>query len=50
MDPTDVIVVPIGAYNPWIASHCTPEQAVEMADAADGKAEPLEFADSRLGR
>jgi L-ascorbate metabolism protein UlaG (beta-lactamase superfamily) len=32
--PTDVMVVPIGAYNPWIASHCTPEQAVEMADQA----------------
>ena len=32
--PTDVMVVPIGAYNPWIASHCTPEQAVEMANEA----------------
>jgi L-ascorbate metabolism protein UlaG (beta-lactamase superfamily) len=31
---TDVMVVPIGAYNPWIASHCTPEQAVEMANEA----------------
>jgi L-ascorbate metabolism protein UlaG (beta-lactamase superfamily) len=31
---TDVMVVPIGAYNPWIASHCTPEQAVEMAGEA----------------
>ncbi|MEP7310385.1 MAG: MBL fold metallo-hydrolase [Acidobacteriota bacterium] len=32
--PTDVMVVPIGAYDPWIASHCTPEQAVEMAEQA----------------
>jgi L-ascorbate metabolism protein UlaG (beta-lactamase superfamily) len=32
--PTDVMVVPIGAYNPWIASHCTPEQAVAMANEA----------------
>jgi L-ascorbate metabolism protein UlaG (beta-lactamase superfamily) len=32
--PTDVMVVPIGAYDPWIASHCTPEQAVEMANQA----------------
>jgi L-ascorbate metabolism protein UlaG (beta-lactamase superfamily) len=32
--PTDVMIVPIGAYDPWIASHCTPEQAVEMADQA----------------
>jgi L-ascorbate metabolism protein UlaG (beta-lactamase superfamily) len=26
--------MPIGAYNPWIRSHCSPEQAVEMAAAA----------------
>ena len=26
--------MPIGAYDPWINSHCTPEQAVEMADLA----------------
>ena len=32
--PTDLMAVPIGAYNPWIASHCTPEQAVEMANEA----------------
>jgi L-ascorbate metabolism protein UlaG (beta-lactamase superfamily) len=31
---TDVMVVPIGAYDPWIASHCTPEQAVDMANQA----------------
>jgi L-ascorbate metabolism protein UlaG (beta-lactamase superfamily) len=31
---TDVMIVPIGAYDPWIASHCTPEQAVEMANQA----------------
>jgi L-ascorbate metabolism protein UlaG (beta-lactamase superfamily) len=24
----------IVAYNPWIQSHCTPEQAIEMANAA----------------
>jgi L-ascorbate metabolism protein UlaG (beta-lactamase superfamily) len=27
----------IGAYNPWIRSHCTPEQAVEMATVADAR-------------
>jgi len=32
--PTDVMVAPIGAYDPWITSHCTPEQAVEMANQA----------------
>jgi len=26
--------MPIGAYNPWIRSHCTPEEAVAMANAA----------------
>jgi L-ascorbate metabolism protein UlaG (beta-lactamase superfamily) len=26
--------MPIGAYNPWIHSHCTPEQAVHMANEA----------------
>jgi L-ascorbate metabolism protein UlaG (beta-lactamase superfamily) len=26
--PIDLAIMPIGAYNPWIHSHCTPEQAV----------------------
>jgi L-ascorbate metabolism protein UlaG (beta-lactamase superfamily) len=26
--------MPIGAYDPWIYSHATPEQAVAMANAA----------------
>ena len=30
----DLLAVPIGAYNPWIASHCNPEEAVEMAGEA----------------
>jgi L-ascorbate metabolism protein UlaG (beta-lactamase superfamily) len=30
----DLAIMSIGAYNPWIHSHCTPEQAVEMAIAA----------------
>jgi L-ascorbate metabolism protein UlaG (beta-lactamase superfamily) len=33
----DLAIMPIGAYNPWIASHCTPEQAVQMADWAGAK-------------
>ena len=28
----DLAIMPIGAYNPWINSHCTPEQAVNMAE------------------
>jgi L-ascorbate metabolism protein UlaG (beta-lactamase superfamily) len=30
-------IMSIGAYNPWIHSHCTPEQAIEMANAADAR-------------
>jgi L-ascorbate metabolism protein UlaG (beta-lactamase superfamily) len=32
--PIDLAIMSIGAYNPWIHSHCTPEEAVEMATAA----------------
>jgi L-ascorbate metabolism protein UlaG (beta-lactamase superfamily) len=32
--PLDLMIVPIGAYNPWIHNHCTPEEAVAMADEA----------------
>lgn len=30
----DLGLMPIGAYNPWIQAHCSPEQAVQMANAA----------------
>ena len=33
----DAAIMPIGAYQPWIRSHCTPEQALEMANATDAK-------------
>ncbi len=33
----DLAIMSIGAYNPWIYSHCTPEQAVEMANAAGAR-------------
>jgi len=29
--------MPIGAYDPWIWNHCTPEQAIAMADAAGAR-------------
>jgi L-ascorbate metabolism protein UlaG (beta-lactamase superfamily) len=29
--------MPIGAYDPWIRNHCTPEQAVKMAEAAGAR-------------
>jgi L-ascorbate metabolism protein UlaG (beta-lactamase superfamily) len=35
--PFDAAVMPIGAYNPWIRNHCTPEQAIAMADAAGAR-------------
>jgi L-ascorbate metabolism protein UlaG (beta-lactamase superfamily) len=35
--PIDLAIMSIGAYNPWIQSHCTPEQAVEMANAAGAR-------------
>ncbi len=27
-------LMPIGAYDPWIRNHCTPEEALQMADMA----------------
>ena len=35
--PIDVAIMSIGAYNPWIRSHSTPEQAVQMANAAGAR-------------
>lgn len=35
--PIDVAIMCIGAYNPWTHSHCTPEQAIEMANAAGAR-------------
>ena len=32
--PFDVAIMPVGAYNPWIRYHCTPEQAWQMAHDA----------------
>ena len=33
----DLILLPIGAYDPWIRAHCTPEQAHAMAGSAGAK-------------
>jgi L-ascorbate metabolism protein UlaG (beta-lactamase superfamily) len=49
--PVDLMAVPIGAYNPWIASHCTPEQAVQMANQARAQyIVPIHHQTFRLGR
>jgi L-ascorbate metabolism protein UlaG (beta-lactamase superfamily) len=44
-------IMPIGAYQPWICSHCTPEQAVQMANDADAKyLLPVHFKTFAFGR
>lgn len=35
--PIDLMLVPVGAYDPWIANHCSPEQAVAMAGLAGAR-------------
>ncbi len=49
--PIDVMAVPIGAYDPWVRSHCTPEQAVAMANEAHARfVVPIHHQTFRLGR
>ena len=49
--PFDAAVMPIGAYDPWIRNHCTPEQAVTMADAAGARLfVPVHHQTFQLGR
>jgi L-ascorbate metabolism protein UlaG (beta-lactamase superfamily) len=35
--PIDLAIFGIGCYNPWIRSHCSPEQAVQMANDAGAR-------------
>jgi L-ascorbate metabolism protein UlaG (beta-lactamase superfamily) len=35
--PFDAAIMPIGAYDPYSDNHCTPEQAVAMANAAGAR-------------
>jgi len=49
--PFSFAVMPIGAYQPWICSHCTPEQAVRMAnDAGAAQILPIHFKTFAFGR
>jgi len=32
--PIDLAIMSIGCYNPWIRTHCDPEQAIQMANDA----------------
>ncbi|MGE0043298.1 MAG: MBL fold metallo-hydrolase [Vicinamibacterales bacterium] len=51
LGPFDAAVMPIGAYDPWIRNHCTPEQAVTMADAAGARLfVPVHHQSFRLSR
>jgi L-ascorbate metabolism protein UlaG (beta-lactamase superfamily) len=35
--PFEAAIMPIGAYQPWIRNHCTPEQAAQMCDWAGAR-------------
>lgn len=49
--PFELAIMPIGAYQPWIQSHCTPEQAVQMAnDAGANHFLPIHFKTFAFGR
>ncbi len=49
--PFELAIMPIGAYEPWIQSHCTPEQAVQMAnDAGANHFLPIHFKTFSFGR
>lgn len=49
--PFAAAIMPIGAYNPWINNHCTPEQAVSMANAAGARhVLPVHHQSFRLSR
>ncbi|HZR20919.1 MAG TPA: MBL fold metallo-hydrolase [Verrucomicrobiae bacterium] len=49
--PFDFAVMPIGAYQPWVSSHCTPEQAARMAnDAGANYLLPVHFKTFAFGR
>ena len=40
--PFEFACMPIGAYKPWIMSHCNPEQALQMAIIRRGKIFPAD--------
>lgn len=51
LGPFDAAMMPIGAYDPWIWHHCTPEQAVAMAnDAGAAQFVPIHHRTFRLSR
>lgn len=48
--PYELAIMPIGAYDPHVVSHCTPEEAVSMANSAGADHFlPIHFKTFRLG-
>jgi L-ascorbate metabolism protein UlaG (beta-lactamase superfamily) len=49
--PYELAIMPIGAYQPWVCSHCTPEQAAAMTNDAGARyLLPIHFKTFSLGR
>ena len=49
--PIDLAIMPIGAYDPWVRVHCTPEQAWAMAnDAGASRILAVHHQTFKLGR
>ena len=49
--PFEMALMPIGAYDPWVNSHCNPEEALQMANDAGAKyVLPIHHYTFRLGR
>jgi L-ascorbate metabolism protein UlaG (beta-lactamase superfamily) len=49
--PVDLAIMPIGAYDPWIYNHCTPEQAWRMGNEAGAdRFIPVHHQTFQLGR
>jgi L-ascorbate metabolism protein UlaG (beta-lactamase superfamily) len=49
--PYELAIMPIGAYQPWVCSHCTPEQSVRMAnDAGANYFLPIHHKTFKLGQ
>jgi L-ascorbate metabolism protein UlaG (beta-lactamase superfamily) len=47
----DLAIMPIGAYDPWIAAHCNPEEAWQMAQDCQARCVlPVHHQTFRLGR
>lgn len=47
----DLAIMPVGAYNPWIRAHCTPEQALRMGlEAGAAQFLPVHHQTFRLSR